>query len=68
MFIPLDFPYDFSLSINNDDPRSIKETVDLEDSKHQKKPMVEEMDALDKIETWDLVGLLPGRNECLRRS
>jgi hypothetical protein len=35
--------------------------VNLEDSKLWKKAMVEEMDALDKNEAWDLVELPTGR-------
>ena len=52
----------FDLYIIDDDPRTIREAMDLEDSKLWKKPVVEEMNALDKIETWDLVEFLSRRN------
>ena len=65
---PIFFFY-FSLSITDDDPRNVKEVVDSEDSDLWKKAMVEEMDALDKNETWDLVELPAKRkvvgNKCM---
>jgi hypothetical protein len=54
-YSPLDFRSNFSLSITDDDPRTVREAVNLEDSKLWKKAMVEEMDALDKNEAWDIV-------------
>jgi hypothetical protein len=36
-------------------PRTVREAVNSEDSKLWKKAMVEEMDALDKNEAWDIV-------------
>ena len=39
----------------------MKEVVDSEDSNLWKKAMVEEIDALDKNEAWDLVQLSTGR-------
>ena len=39
----------------------MKETIDLEDTDVWKKDMVQEMDALDKNEAWDLVQLPHGR-------
>jgi hypothetical protein len=51
----------FALSIIDDDPRTVKEAVNPKDSKLLKKAMVEEMDALDKNEPWDLVELPTGR-------
>ena len=38
-----------------------REAVKWEDSKLWKKAMVQEMDALDKIEAWDIVELQDGR-------
>jgi hypothetical protein len=49
-YSPRDFHSNFSLSITDDDPRTFREAVNLEDSKLWKKAMVEEMDALDKNE------------------
>jgi hypothetical protein len=56
-YSPPDFCSNFSLSITDDDPRTVREAVNLEDSKLWKKAMVEEMDALDKNEAWDIVEL-----------
>jgi hypothetical protein len=47
-YIPPDFRFNFSLSITDDDPRTVREATNSEDSKVWKKAMVEEMDALDK--------------------
>ena len=47
--------------ITDDDPRNVKDYVDSEDSDLWKKAMVEEMDALDKNEAWNLFQLLAGR-------
>jgi hypothetical protein len=49
------FCANFALSITNDDPRTIREAVNSEDSKLWKKAMVEEMDSLDKNDSWNLV-------------
>jgi hypothetical protein len=57
----LDFRSNFALSITDDDPRTVREAVNSEDSKLWKKAMVEEMDALDKNEAWDIVELPAGR-------
>ena len=58
---PLDFRSNFSLSITHDDPRTDREAVNSEDIKLRKKAMVEEMDALDKNEAWDIFELPVGR-------
>jgi hypothetical protein len=55
------FRSNFALSITDDDPRPVREAVNSEDSKLWKKAMVEEMDALDKNEAWDIVELPGGR-------
>jgi hypothetical protein len=60
-YSPPDFRSNFSLSITDDDPRTVKEAVNSEDSKLWKKAMVEEMDALDKNEAWDIVEFPDGR-------
>jgi hypothetical protein len=60
-YSPPDFRSNFSLSITDDDPRTVREAVNSEDSKLWKKAMVEEMDALDKNEAWDIVELPAGR-------
>jgi hypothetical protein len=51
-YSPPDFCSNFSLSITNDDPITIREAVNSEDSKLWEKAMVEEMDSLDKNEAW----------------
>jgi hypothetical protein len=53
-----DFHSNFSLSITNDDPRTVREAVDSEDGNIWKKAMDEEMESLDKNEAWDLLDLL----------
>ena len=58
---PPNFCSNFALSITDDDPRTLREAVNSEDSKLWKKAMVEEMDALDKNEACDIVELLAGR-------
>jgi hypothetical protein len=60
-YSPPDFCSNFALSITDDDPKTIREAVNLEDSKLWKKAMVEEMDALDKNEAWDIVEFPAGR-------
>jgi phosphoribosyl-AMP cyclohydrolase len=60
-YSPPDFRSNFSLSITDDDPRTIREAVNSEDSKLWKKAMVEDMDALDKNEAWDIVEFPAGR-------
>ena len=51
-YSPPNFRSNFDLSITDDDPRTVREVVNSEDSKLWKKAMVEEMDALDKNEAW----------------
>jgi hypothetical protein len=60
-YSPPDFRSNFALSITDDDPKTVREAVNSEDSKLWKKAMVEEMDALDKNEAWDIVELPAGR-------
>jgi hypothetical protein len=62
MYTPPDFHSNIAFFITDDDSRTIREEVDLEDDKLWKKSMVEEMVALGKNEAWDLVELLIGRN------
>eukprot|EP00253_Pinus_taeda_P012577 PITA_12577 len=47
----------FSLSITDDDPRTVREAVDSEDDKLWKQAMVDEMASFHKNEAWDLVEL-----------
>jgi hypothetical protein len=61
-YTPPDFHSNFSLSITDDDPRTVREAVDSKDGKLWKKATVEEMTALDKNEAWDLVEFSTGRN------
>jgi hypothetical protein len=57
-YTPYGFHSYFSLSINDDDPRTVREAMDSEEGKLWKKTMDEEMKILDKNEAWDLVELL----------
>ena len=59
---PPNFRSNFALSITDDDPRTVREAMNLEDSKLWKKAMVEDMDALDKNEAWDIVEFPTRRN------
>eukprot|EP00253_Pinus_taeda_P025979 PITA_25979 len=56
-YSPSSFYSNFALSITNDDPRTVKQLVDLEDGKLWKDAMVDEMASLHKSKTWDLVEL-----------
>eukprot|EP00253_Pinus_taeda_P033728 PITA_33728 len=58
---PYSFYSNFSLSITDDDPRTVKELVDSEDGKLWKEAMVDEMASLYKNDAWDLVEFLAGR-------
>jgi hypothetical protein len=60
-YSPPHFCSNFSLYITYDDPRTVREAVNLEDSKLWKKAMVEEMDSLDKNDAWDIVEFPAGR-------
>eukprot|EP00253_Pinus_taeda_P016533 PITA_16533 len=60
-YTPSDFYSNFALSIIDDDPRTVKEAVDLEDGKLWKEAMADEMASLHKNEAWDLVELPAGR-------
>ena len=60
-YSPLDFRPTFVLYVVSDEPRSVKEIVSSEECKLWKNAMVEEMEALDKNEAWDLVELPDGR-------
>jgi hypothetical protein len=61
-YTPYDFRSNFSLSIIDDDPRTVRETVDSEDGNLWKRAMDEEMASLDKNEAWDLVDFPIGIN------
>jgi hypothetical protein len=61
-YSPSDFRSNFALSITDDDPRTVKEAVDLEDGNLWKRAIEEEMASLDKNEAWDLVEFPAGRN------
>eukprot|EP00253_Pinus_taeda_P003541 PITA_03541 len=60
-YSPSAFCSNFSLSVTDDYPRTVKEAVDSEDGKLWKEAMVDEMASLHKNEAWDLVELLDGR-------
>eukprot|EP00253_Pinus_taeda_P008711 PITA_08711 len=51
----------FSLSMTDDDPKTIREATNSDDGKLWKEAMVDEMTCLDKNEAWDLVELSAGR-------
>ena len=65
--IPSAFYLNFSLSITDDDPRTVKEAVDSEDGKLWKDAMVDEMTSLQKNEAWELVELLARRKPIRRK-
>ena len=52
-YSPLDFHSSFVLFCINDEPRFVKEIVNFEEGKIWKKAMVEEMEALDLVESLD---------------
>ena len=58
---PPDFHSAFVLSVVSDEPRSVKEVINYQECKLWKNAMVEEMEALDKNEAWDMVELPDGR-------
>ena len=60
-YSPSAFCSKFSLSVTDDDPKTVKEAVDSEDGKIWKEAMVDEMESLHKNEAWDLVELLARR-------
>ena len=53
--------------ITDNDPRNVKEAVNLEDIDIWKKDMDEEMDSLDKNESWNLVQLPAGIKDVARK-
>ena len=56
-YSPSSFCSNFSLTITDDDPRTVREAVDSEDGKLYKEAMVDEMASLHKNVAWDLVEL-----------
>jgi len=66
-YSPSAFCSNFSLSITEDDPKTVKEAVDTEDGKLWKEAMVDEMASLHKNEAWDLVKLLAGKKPIGRK-
>jgi hypothetical protein len=66
-YSPSNFRSNFSLSITDDDPRTVREAVDSEDGNLWKRAMEEEMASLDKNEVWDLVQLPTGRKPIGRK-
>ena len=67
-YSPSIFCSNFSLSITDDDPRTMKDIVDSEDGKLWKEAMVDEMASLHKNGAWDLVELPAGRKPIGRKS
>jgi hypothetical protein len=67
MYTPSNFCSNFSLSATNDDPRTVREAMDLEDGKLWKRAMDEEMTSLDNNGALDLVELLTGGNPIGRK-
>eukprot|EP00253_Pinus_taeda_P034125 PITA_34125 len=66
-YTPSTFCSNFSLSITNVDPRTMKEAADSEDIKLWKEAMVDEMASLHKNEAWDLVELTARRKPIGRK-
>ena len=66
-YSPSAFGSNFSLTITDDDPITIREVVDLEDGKIWKEAMVDEMASLHKNEAWDLVELPAGKKPIGRK-
>eukprot|EP00253_Pinus_taeda_P034991 PITA_34991 len=66
-YSPSTFCSNFSLSITDDDPITLREVVDLEDGKLWRKAMVDEMTSLHKSEAWDLVELKTRRKPIGRK-
>ena len=60
-YSPPDLCSAFVLYVVSDEPKSVKEAINSEECKLWKNAMVEEMEALDKNEAWDLVELPDGR-------
>eukprot|EP00253_Pinus_taeda_P012924 PITA_12924 len=60
-YSPSTFCSNFALFVTDDDPRTVKEAVDLEDGKLWKEAKVDEMASSHKNEAWDLVKLSAGR-------
>jgi hypothetical protein len=60
-YSPSDFCSNFALSITDDDPRTVREAVDLEDGNLWKRAMDEKRASLDKNESWDIVEFPNGR-------
>eukprot|EP00253_Pinus_taeda_P009729 PITA_09729 len=65
-YSPSAFCSNFSLSITDDDPRTVKEVVYSEDGKLWKEAMVDEMASLHKNDAWHLVEL-PARRKPIGR-
>jgi hypothetical protein len=61
-YTPPDFCSNFYLFIIEDDPRNLREVMDLGHGKLWDNAMVEEMEALEKNEAWDLVEFPTRRN------
>lgn len=51
----------YALITNADEPRTVKEAIDMSDSDSWLEAMYEETTSLKKNQTWDLVPLLEGR-------
>jgi hypothetical protein len=66
-YTPPFFHSNFALFIIDDDPRTVREAVDSEDGNIWKRATVEEMEALENNEAWDIVELLNGRNPIRRK-
>ena len=66
-YSPSAFCSNFSLTITDDDPRTVREAVYSEDGKLWKEVMVDEMESLHKNEAWDLVDMSAGRKPIERK-
>ena len=66
-YSPSTFYSNFSLTITDDAPRTVREAVDSEDGNFWKEAVVDEMASLHKNEAWDLVELPAGRKPIERK-
>ena len=66
-YSPPNFHSAFLLTATDDEPKSVKEVVDLVEGKQWKDVMVKEMESFHKNETWDLGKLPSGRNHVSRK-
>jgi len=67
-YSPPKFCSNFALSTTKEEPRTIKEAIDLIEGELWKKAMEEEMESLRMNDTWDLVAFPNGRRKVSSKS